>query len=66
MAAGTWNDHDRMRALADRVPGSASLRYEREGHALYLSGKPCVVAHANRYLIDLRPPPANAACVPEQ
>ncbi|GII90590.1 hypothetical protein Ssi02_08210 [Sinosporangium siamense] len=55
-----------MRALADRVPGSASLRYEREGHALYLSGKPCVVAHANRYLIDLRPPPANAACVPEQ
>ncbi|WP_442945814.1 alpha/beta hydrolase [Nonomuraea sp. LPB2021202275-12-8] len=45
-----------------RVPGSSAIRYDGPGHGLYLTGKACVIAHADRYLTDLRlPSPARSA-----
>ncbi|GAA3163210.1 hypothetical protein GCM10010486_31890 [Nonomuraea roseoviolacea subsp. carminata] len=47
-----------------RVPGSFALRYEGDGHALYTSGVPCVIAHVNRYLLSLRLPVPGTVCRP--
>jgi pimeloyl-ACP methyl ester carboxylesterase len=66
LGAGTWTDHGDVATAVARVPGSATIRYEGPGHALYLSGYQCVIAHANRYLTYLRLPPAGTTCEPPQ
>ncbi|WP_246083742.1 alpha/beta hydrolase [Nonomuraea diastatica] len=64
LGAGTWTDHADAATAAARVPGSATIRYEGPGHALYLSGNQCVIAHANRYFTYLRLPLAGTTCEP--
>ncbi|MEV4159747.1 alpha/beta fold hydrolase [Nonomuraea dietziae] len=65
LGAGTWTDYDDTADLAMRVPGSSAVRFEGHGHGLYLTGDACTIAHANRYLIDLRLPPRGTVCRPE-
>ncbi|MEO3804475.1 ATP-binding cassette domain-containing protein [Nonomuraea sp. B1E8] len=64
LGAGTWTDHADVATAAAGVPGSATIRYEGPGHALYLSGNQCTISHANRYLTYLRLPPAGTTCAP--
>ncbi|WP_283134474.1 alpha/beta hydrolase [Rhizohabitans arisaemae] len=49
------------RRLAAQLPGSRYLP-ALGGHALYLSGHPCVREHVNRYLSTGALPPAGASC----
>jgi pimeloyl-ACP methyl ester carboxylesterase len=49
------------RRLAGRLPGARYLK-AAGGHALYLSGDPCVREHVHRYLVGGRLPPAGTTC----
>ncbi|SEU40774.1 alpha/beta hydrolase [Nonomuraea wenchangensis] len=49
------------RRLAGRLPGARYLAADG-GHALYLSGNPCVREHVHHYLVDGRLPPAGTIC----
>ncbi|MFI7697477.1 alpha/beta fold hydrolase [Nonomuraea sp. NPDC049480] len=64
VGAGTWTDHDDVASIVARVPGSSTIRYNGPGHGLYRSGNQCTIAHANRYLISLRPPAKGTTCQP--
>ncbi|MEV2272106.1 alpha/beta fold hydrolase [Nonomuraea africana] len=66
LGAGTWTDYADTADLATRVPGSSTVRFEGHGHGLYLTGDACTIAHANRYLIDLRLPPRGTVCRPDR
>lgn len=65
LGAGTWTDYAATADLAMRVPGSSTVRFDGNGHGLYLSGDACTIAHANRYLVSLRLPPPGTVCRPE-
>ncbi|RJL33204.1 alpha/beta fold hydrolase [Bailinhaonella thermotolerans] len=65
LGAGSRTDHGMTAALVGNVPGSATVRYDAPGHSLYLSGVRCVIAHADRYLTDLRLPPKGTVCPKE-
>ncbi|MGW3350504.1 alpha/beta fold hydrolase [Nonomuraea rubra] len=47
------------------VPGSVTVGYDGPGHALYLSGKKCPIAHATAYLTELKLPAAGTVCPAE-
>jgi hypothetical protein len=64
LGAGSWGDGGITEAAVAAVPGSVVVRYEGPGHVLYQSGIGCVIEHADRYLIDLRLPPAGTVCHP--
>src|SRR5690606_16538616 len=64
LGAGTWVDSTDTAAIVASVPGSVMVRYNGHGHALYLGGSQCVIAHANRYLMFLRLPPRGTTCQP--
>ncbi|MGP4015341.1 alpha/beta hydrolase [Saccharopolyspora sp. 5N708] len=64
LGAGTWVDHAYVANIVAHVPGSATVRFNGSGHALYLSGDPCTIAHANRYLEFRRLPPPGTTCEP--
>jgi hypothetical protein len=64
LGAGTWTDYPQTAAVAERVPGSGTVRYDGPGHGLFLSGDRCTIAHAVRYLAFLRLPPPATTCSP--
>jgi pimeloyl-ACP methyl ester carboxylesterase len=64
LGAGTWIEHADVANIVRAVPGSSTVRYNGHGHGLYLSGNPCAISHANRYLIYLRLPPHGTTCEP--
>ncbi|MFE3452519.1 alpha/beta fold hydrolase [Nonomuraea sp. NPDC059194] len=64
LGAGTWTDYDGTADLAMRVPGSGTVRFDGPGHGLYLTGDSCTIAHANRYLTQLKLPPTGTVCRP--
>lgn len=52
-----------VHALTDQVPGSVVVRFPDTGHGLYVNeGNACVIAHADRYLIDGVLPPPGTTC----
>ena len=63
---GTTNDpatpYENSVALARRLPGSALLTYQGDGHTVYTNGVPCVDDAVNRYLLDGTLPPPNTTC----
>ncbi|WP_344577652.1 alpha/beta hydrolase [Nonomuraea roseoviolacea] len=64
LGVGSWTNFGLSEDVVRRVPGSFALRYEGDGHALYTSGVPCVIALVNRYLLSLRLPVPGTVCRP--
>ncbi|QYC41716.1 Tripeptidyl aminopeptidase precursor [Nonomuraea coxensis DSM 45129] len=64
LGVGSRTDFDGAADIVRRVPGSAALLHDGDGHALYNSGVTCVVGHVNRYLTSLRLPPPGTVCRP--
>ncbi|MFI9840358.1 alpha/beta fold hydrolase [Nonomuraea sp. NPDC051941] len=64
LGVGSWTDFDGAADIVRRVPGSAAVRYEGNGHGLYNSGDSCIIAHVNRYLTSLRLPARGTICRP--
>jgi pimeloyl-ACP methyl ester carboxylesterase len=64
LGAGSWGDGATTEAAAAQVPGSVTVRVDGPGHVLYESGNRCVIAHADRYLIDLVLPARGTVCPP--
>ncbi|MFC4014336.1 alpha/beta fold hydrolase [Nonomuraea purpurea] len=60
LSVGSWTEDPE--AIARLVPGSVAVQYQWNGHALYNSGVPCIIAHVNRYLISLRLPAPGTVC----
>ncbi|MEU6713811.1 alpha/beta fold hydrolase [Nonomuraea sp. NPDC046802] len=60
LSVGSWTEDPE--GIARQVPGSAAIQYQWNGHALYNSGVPCIIAHVNRYLISLRLPTPGTVC----
>jgi pimeloyl-ACP methyl ester carboxylesterase len=66
LGVGSWTDFDKSADIVRRVPGSAAVEYQGDGHALYNSGVSCIVGHVNRYLTSLRLPPPGTVCRPAE
>jgi pimeloyl-ACP methyl ester carboxylesterase len=62
LGVGAWTDLAGSADIVRRVPGSATVQYQGNGHALYNSGNSCIIAHVNRYLISLRLPAPGTIC----
>ncbi|MER7081725.1 hypothetical protein SAMN02982929_06215 [Saccharopolyspora kobensis] len=66
LGVGTLVDFDGPASAARAVPGSAAVQFKGFGHALYLTGDACTIAHANRYLAFGRTPPPGTTCEPPE
>lgn len=64
LGAGTWEDLPGTEQTVKQVPGSRTVRFEGQGHGLYLTGERCTIGHVNRYLIDLTLPAPATVCRP--
>ncbi|MFI7232893.1 alpha/beta fold hydrolase [Nonomuraea angiospora] len=62
LGAGSRFDFPWTDSLTRTIPGSTSVLYDGPGHVLYLTGSKCVVEHADRYLTELKLPPAGTVC----
>jgi pimeloyl-ACP methyl ester carboxylesterase len=64
LGLGSLSDFAMTDALVRNIPGSVAVRYEGPGHVMYLANDRCMTEHANRYLIELKLPPAGTVCRP--
>ncbi|MFC7641159.1 alpha/beta hydrolase [Streptosporangium lutulentum] len=62
LGVGSQTDFPWTDSLTRTIPGSASVLYDGPGHVMYLTGSSCVVEHADRYLTELKLPPAGTVC----
>ncbi|MEV6868184.1 alpha/beta fold hydrolase [Streptosporangium subroseum] len=62
LGAGSQTDFPWTDSLTRTIPGSTSVLYDGPGHVMYLTGPKCVVEHADRYLTELKLPPAGTVC----
>ena len=66
LVIGTTNDpatpYRNSVTLVGRLPGSALLTHQGDGHTVYGQGVSCVDDQVNRYLTDLTLPGPNAVC----
>ncbi|MFC4012264.1 alpha/beta fold hydrolase [Nonomuraea purpurea] len=61
----TWGDYAWTDTFTKMIPGSVTVAYDAPGHALYLLGKKCPIAHATAYLTDLTLPKPGTTCPAE-
>jgi pimeloyl-ACP methyl ester carboxylesterase len=64
LGLGSYTDFAMTDALVRKIPGSVSVRYEGPGHVMYLAKNRCMTEHADRYLTELKLPPAGTVCRP--
>ncbi|MBB5432636.1 alpha/beta fold hydrolase [Nocardiopsis composta] len=66
LAAGSTQEFHLTSSLADEIPGSVALEMKGMGHGLYIGdGNECVMAHADRYLVDGTLPEQGTVCRPD-
>ncbi|MEU6717766.1 alpha/beta hydrolase [Nonomuraea sp. NPDC046802] len=61
----TWGDYAWTDTFTKMIPGSVTVAYDGPGHAVYLFGKKCPIAHATTYLTDLTLPRPGTTCPAE-
>jgi pimeloyl-ACP methyl ester carboxylesterase len=65
LGAGPLLEHPSVAAVTAQVPGSVTIGYDATGHGLYVNeANACVIAHADRYLVEGTLPPEGTACPP--
>ncbi|RJL27157.1 alpha/beta fold hydrolase [Bailinhaonella thermotolerans] len=63
LGAGTWQDYESTRRVAEQIPGSRTIRHDGPGHNLFgAMANPCVIAHVSAYVTERRLPPRGTTC----
>lgn len=63
LGAGTWQDYDSTRRVAEQVPGSRVIEHDGPGHNLFgAMANPCVIGHVSTYVTERRLPPRGTTC----